>query len=217
MSLELRQIQHRFPTGLDDILRGVDLYVANAESVAVMAPSGTGKTTLLAIAGGLIRPASGSVEYDGIAPDRAVRHSVGWVLQTVNLLPMHTALHNVALPLLAGGLPSREANHRAVAQLDVLHLGHLAERPARLLSGGEAQRIAVARALVSRPSILLADEPTANLDPHTALEVAATLLASESGSSILIATHDPKVAALADRTLLLSEGVLVGGGDVASG
>lgn len=217
MSLELRRIRHRFPAGPDDILRGVDLYVADAESVAVMAPSGTGKTTLLAIAGGLIRPASGSVQYDGMAADRALRRSVGWVLQTVNLLPMHTALHNVALPLLAGGLPSREANHRAVAQLDVLRLGHLAERPARLLSGGEAQRIAVARALVSRPSILLADEPTANLDPHTALEVAATLLASESGSSILIATHDPKVAALADRTLLLSEGVLVGAGDVASG
>lgn len=207
MSLELHEVRHRYPSSRRVILDGVDLQVPNGTAVSVSAPSGAGKTTLLAIAGLLLRPTSGTVTHDGRPPGTPGESTV-WVLQTINLLPRHTAAHNVALPLLAKGWSRWDAELRAHEALDQLGLIALAERRAGTLSGGEAQRVGVARALVSQPSLILADEPTANLDPTTALEVAQTLMVARESTALLVATHDPQVAALADRHMVLLDGRL---------
>ncbi|SHG94659.1 ABC transporter ATP-binding protein [Marivita hallyeonensis] len=204
--------------GVVEVLRGVDLNLAPGEIVALVAPSGAGKSTLLHIAGLLDTPDAGSVEISGEAvsaqSDRvrtAVRRdSVGFVYQFHHLLPEFSALENVVLPQLAAGKARREADAQALALLDAVGVAHRAgHRPAEL-SGGEQQRVALCRALANGPAVLLADEPTGNLDPETAETVFASLLrlVRETGLAALIATHNLELAGRMDRQLRLDQGVL---------
>jgi putative ABC transport system ATP-binding protein len=202
-----------------EALRGVDLCLARGEFVALVGPSGSGKSTVLNLSGGLDRPTSGQVWIDGTelsASDertltRHRRRHVGFVFQTFRLLPRLTAEENVALPLMFGGVAERERRSRARELLAQVGLGHrLAHRPTQL-SGGEQQRVAVARALVGRPALLLADEPTGNLDTATGAEIMALLrrLNGENGLTLLVVTHDAEVAAFAGRVIHLRDGRIV--------
>ncbi len=198
------------------VLRGVDLTVHAGEIVALVAPSGAGKSTLLHIAGLLDRPDGGSVLIDGrdagALPDAARtatrRDTIGFVYQFHHLLPEFTALENVVLPQIIAGRPRRLAEERARELLTTFglaaRLGHLPGK----LSGGEQQRVAISRALANRPRLLLADEPTGNLDVATAGTVFVELLAvvREQGVAALIATHNPDLSAQMDRILTLREG-----------
>jgi len=199
-----------------DALRGVDLAISRNEFVALVGPSGSGKSTVLNLIGGLDRPTSGQVWINGIelsASDertltRHRRQQVGFVFQSFNLLPRLTAEENVALPLMFSGVPEKERQARARALLERMGLGpRLAHRPTQL-SGGEQQRVAIARALVGQPALLLADEPTGNLDTVTGAEIMALLkeLNQEQGLTLLAVTHDPEVAAFADRIVKLRDG-----------
>jgi len=202
------------------VLRGVDVEIAAGEVVALVAPSGAGKSTLLHIAGLLDVPDSGRVEIGGqdlsAASDRARtaarRGMVGFVYQFHHLLPEFTAAENILLPQLANGVPQPEAMARARDLLTGVGMAaRLDHRPAAL-SGGEQQRVAFCRALANRPRLLLADEPTGNLDPQTSDTVFDTLMAlvRDTGLSALIATHNPALAARMDRILRLENGVLTG-------
>jgi putative ABC transport system ATP-binding protein len=200
-----------------DALRGVSLSVARGELVAVMGPSGSGKSTLLHILAGLDKPTSGEVYIGGRAlsglDDQGLtllrRRKVGFVFQFFNLLPMLSAEQNVVLPLkLAGGSPDPGWVDEVIASVGLADRRH--HRPAEL-SGGQQQRVALARALVTRPSILFADEPTGNLDSkagHEILELLRSCVASY-GQTILTVTHEPRVSAVADRILILADGLIV--------
>jgi len=209
-----------------DALRGVDLTIARGEFVALVGPSGSGKSTVLNLIGGLDRPTSGQVWINGIelsASDertltRHRRQHVGFVFQSFNLLPRLTAEENVALPLMFSGVPEKERRARARALLERVGLGpRLTHRPTQL-SGGEQQRVAIARALVGQPALLLADEPTGNLDTATGAEIMALLKELNQdqrsarspdrrrGLTLLVVTHDPEVAAFADRIVKLRDG-----------
>ena len=200
------------------VLRGVDLSVAPGEIVALVGPSGSGKSTLLQAVGLLEGGFQGSIRIAGIeaakldAHGRTVmrRDHLGFVYQFHHLLPDFNATENVVLPQLVHGAERQPADERAVALLTALGLGHrLTHRPSQL-SGGEQQRVAVARALANRPGLVLADEPTGNLDEHTADVVLAELLrlVRGEGSSALIATHNERLAQKMDRVVRLHEGVL---------
>jgi len=202
-----------------NILNNIELAVWAGESVALVAPSGAGKSTLLHIAGLLEHPDHGDVYIDGrgtaILSDsertRIRRNEVGFVYQSHHLLPEFTALENVMLPQMIRGLGRAEAKKRAVELLDYLGLGRrLPHRPAEL-SGGEQQRVAIARAVANAPRILLADEPTGNLDVHTAEHVFAALtqLVKASGLATIIATHNLELAARMDRRVSLRDGNVV--------
>jgi putative ABC transport system ATP-binding protein len=199
-----------------DALRGVDLTIAHGEFVALMGPSGSGKSTVLNLIGGLDRPTSGQVWINGselsASDERTLtrhrRQHVGFVFQSFNLLPRLTAEENVALPLMFSGVPEKERRARARALLERVGLGpRLTHRPTEL-SGGEQQRVAVARALVGQPVLLLADEPTGNLDTATGAEIMALLreLNREQWLTLLVVTHDPEVAAFANRIVKLRDG-----------
>jgi putative ABC transport system ATP-binding protein len=199
-----------------EALRGVDLTIQRGEFVALVGPSGSGKSTVLNLIGGLDRATSGQVWIDGVelsaTDERALtrhrREHVGFVFQTFNLLPRLSAEENVALPLMFSGVPHRERLERARALLQRVGLTHrLTHRPTQL-SGGEQQRVAIARALVGQPALLLADEPTGNLDTTTGGEIMALLkeLNQESDLTLLVVTHDPEVAAFADRVVSLRDG-----------
>jgi putative ABC transport system ATP-binding protein len=199
-----------------EALRGVDLTIQRGEFVALVGPSGSGKSTVLNLIGGLDRPTAGQVWIDGIelsaTDERALtrhrRQHVGFVFQTFNLLPRLSAEENVALPLMFSGVPHGERLDRARALLQRVGLTHrLTHRPTQL-SGGEQQRVAIARALVGQPALLLADEPTGNLDTTTGGEIMALLkeLNQESDLTLLVVTHDPEVAAFADRVVKLRDG-----------
>jgi putative ABC transport system ATP-binding protein len=205
-----------------DALRGVDLTIARGEFVALVGPSGSGKSTVLNLIGGLDRPTSGQVWINGTelsASDertltRHRRRHVGFVFQSFNLLPRLTAEENVALPLMFSGVTEKERRARARALLERVGLGaRLTHRPTQL-SGGEQQRVAIARALVGQPALLLADEPTGNLDTTTGTEIMALLreLNQEQGLTLLVVTHDPEVAAFADRVVKLRDGRIQEGG-----
>lgn len=212
---------YRSEAGDLPILRGADLTLRAGEIVALVAPSGAGKSTLLHIAGLLDRPDAGSVMVAGMdagaLPDSgrtAVRRdTIGFVYQSHHLLAEFTALENIVLPQMIAGRPRRDAETRALSLLASLGL---AERRAHLpgkLSGGEKQRVAIARALANGPTVLLADEPTGNLDVTTAETVFSELLATVRGQGVaaLIATHNPALAARMDRTVTLREGRIVAG------
>jgi len=200
-----------------DALRGVSLSVARGELVAVMGPSGSGKSSLLHILAGLDRPTSGEALIDGVPLSRMNdddltllrREKVGFVFQFFNLLPMLSAEQNVVLPLrLAGGTIDQHWVDQVIGDLGLSD--RRAHRPAEL-SGGQQQRVAIARALVTRPSILFADEPTGNLDSktgHEILELLRSCVASY-GQTILTVTHEPRVSTVADRILLLADGRIV--------
>ena len=200
------------------VLRGIDLDLAPGELVALVAPSGAGKSTLLHLSGLLDRPDGGTVRVAGQdaadLSDRARtvlrRDRVGFVYQFHHLLPEFTAAENVALPQMAAGVAGVAARARAAALLDDVGLAARADHRPAQMSGGEQQRVAFCRALANAPALLLADEPTGNLDPATADQVFAVMvrLAREAGLAALVATHNPDLAARMDRTLRLDRGTL---------
>ena len=208
MSLELRGVSLAYPGARHPVLSGLDLSVPTGTSVALMGPSGSGKSTALAVAGLLLAPDSGEVWISGRrrtvrdAPE-VLRGELSWVLQTVNLLPRRTALDNVLLPALAAGRRRSEAREEAVELLGRVGID-APDQVARTLSGGQAQRVGVARALMSGPAVLVADEPTANLDVDTARDVARILLDAARGTTVLLATHDLEIARMTDSVLELA-------------
>jgi lipoprotein-releasing system ATP-binding protein len=214
------QTFHQGETALK-VLRGVDLTLAPGEIVALVGPSGAGKSTLLQIAGLLETAENGEVTVQGQktrglgddARTRLRREALGFVYQFHHLLPEFSALENVVIPQMIAGRSKRVARNRALGLLEELGIAERAgHRPARL-SGGEQQRVAVARALANEPKILLADEPTGNLDPDTARGVFDMLvgLARDGGVAALVATHNPDLAARLDRIVRLKDGILVAG------
>ncbi|MGI8527555.1 MAG: ABC transporter ATP-binding protein [Pseudolabrys sp.] len=218
--LFLHQVERHYRQGdaTLDILRGAELAIWAGQSVALVAPSGAGKSTLLHIAGMLEHPDQGEVYIDGrptaglpdIERTRIRRDEIGFVYQSHHLLPEFTALENVLLPQMIRGLSRGEGTARAVELLGYLGLSErLTHRPAEL-SGGEQQRVAMARAVANAPRILLADEPTGNLDPHTADHVFAALtqLVQASGLATIIATHNMELAGRMDRRVTIREGVV---------
>jgi lipoprotein-releasing system ATP-binding protein len=217
----LRGIERQYHQGdaTLEILKGADLAVFAGQSVALMAPSGTGKSTLLHVAGLLEHADAGEVYVNGLATARlpdgertAIRRTqIGFVYQFHHLLPEFSAVENVMMPQMIRGLSRNDARRRAAELLSYLGLkDRLEHRPAEL-SGGEQQRVAIARAVANAPSILLADEPTGNLDPHTAEHVFATLgeLVHASGFAAIIATHNAELASRMDRRVTLREGLVV--------
>jgi lipoprotein-releasing system ATP-binding protein len=217
-AIYLHQIDRNYHQGDNtlEILRDAELAVWPGQMVALVAPSGTGKSTLLHIAGLLERPSAGEVYINSAATStlndaertRIRRLDIGFVYQAHHLLPEFTALENVMLPQLVKGLSKREARNRGVELLSYLGLAErLTHRPAEL-SGGEQQRVAIARAVANAPRILLADEPTGNLDPHTADRVFSSLtqLVKASGLAAVIATHNLELAARMDRRVTLRDG-----------
>ncbi len=219
--LALEGITKTYNPGLPgqvDVLRGVDLTVAAGEVVALVAPSGAGKSTLLHIAGLLDTPDAGHVTLGGEnltgRSDRrrtlARRAEVGFIYQFHHLLPEFTALENIALPQLGAGVARKDADERARMLLARVGVDHRADHRPAALSGGEQQRVAFCRALANAPRLLLADEPTGNLDPATSDQVFGTLMAlvRDTGLSALIATHNLDLAARMDRTVRLEAGHL---------
>jgi ABC-type lipoprotein export system ATPase subunit len=204
--------------GLVRALDAVELDVASGETLAVMGPSGCGKSTLLHLLGGLERPSAGEVWLAGRRIDeltekalaRLRRHAIGFVFQAFHLLDELTAVENVELPALLAGRSPREARSRAVELLERVGLSDRAEHLPAALSGGERQRVAIARALSNQPLVVLADEPTGNLDSAATLEVLRLLDSLRTnGQTLLIVTHDARIAATADRLISMRDGAFV--------
>jgi len=201
-----------------DVLRGVDLSLAPGDRLAIVGQSGSGKSTFLHILGTLDRPTAGRIAFGGrdvfersdAALDALRNREIGFVFQFHHLLPDHDAMHNVMLPAIIGGVPADDARQRAQALLERVGLGHrLTHRPGEL-SGGEQQRVAIARALVREPSLVLADEPTGNLDPSTAGEVFDMLveLNAGTGATMVVVTHSLELAARFPRQMRVVDGRL---------
>jgi lipoprotein-releasing system ATP-binding protein len=220
-SVFLHAIERRYTQGAAtlEILKSVELAVWPGQSVALIAPSGTGKSTLLHIAGLLEHPDSGEVYIDGTATTslsdaertRIRRTEIGFVYQFHHLLPEFSAVENVMLPQMIRGLSKKEARKRAAELLSYLGLGERLEHRPSQLSGGEQQRVAIARAVANAPRILLADEPTGNLDPRTSGVVFGALsqLVRASGLAAVVATHNMELASRMDRRVTLKEGRVV--------
>jgi putative ABC transport system ATP-binding protein len=198
-------------------LRGVSVQIRKNEYVAVMGPSGSGKSTLMNLVGCLDTPTSGEYWLNGqkvsdLADDELARirnKEIGFVFQTFNLLPRADALHNVELPLIYAGLSARSRRDRAAHALQRVGLGDRMDHKPNELSGGQRQRVAIARALVNEPSILLADEPTGNLDSTTGLEIMALFRElHDSGQTVVMVTHEQDIAAHAARVITLRDGVV---------
>jgi putative ABC transport system ATP-binding protein len=198
-----------------EALRGVDLDVMRGEMLAVVGPSGSGKTTLLNCLSGLDRFDGGNVVVDGAdlaeMSDRERtayrRRHMGFIFQAFNLLPVLTAVENVEIPLLLQGIGGREARHRSLDMLETLGMANRAQHRPDQLSGGEQQRVAVARALVHRPAVVWADEPTGNLDTEVTLVIVELLVRmNKEGQTIVLVTHNPLVAERAARTVRMRDG-----------
>jgi putative ABC transport system ATP-binding protein len=197
-------------------LDGVTASVAAGEFVSIMGPSGSGKSTLLHLLGGLDHPTSGTVSIDGedlaALPDRELtrfrRRRLGFVFQFFNLLPTLSAWENVALPRLLDGVPLRKTRDTAIEMLGTVGLGERVEHRPAELSGGQLQRVAIARALINEPVVLLADEPTGNLDSHTGEEILELFrrVTSDAGTTAVMVTHDRAAAAVGDRIVHLADG-----------
>ena len=198
-------------------LRGVDVAIRRNEYVAIMGPSGSGKSTLMNLIGCLDTPNAGEYWLNGMLVSgmdedelaRVRNKEIGFVFQTFNLLPRASALHNVELPLVYAGVPGDERRRRATEALTRVKLGDRIHHRPNELSGGQRQRVAIARALVNRPAILLADEPTGNLDSTTSEEIMGVFegLASE-GQTVIMVTHEPDIAAHARRVIVLKDGMI---------
>jgi len=204
--------------GLVEVLKGVDLQIESGERIAVVGSSGAGKTTFMHLLGGLDRPTAGSVEFSGKDIFRYSSHeldafrnrSIGFVFQFHQLLPEFTALENVMMPARIARLSSTEAVQRAKDILSAVNLDHRLDHKPGQLSGGEQQRVAIARSLIMSPKLLLADEPTGNLDSMTSDDILSLLdrLHAERDLTIVVVTHSDKVAARMDRTVLMEDGRL---------
>jgi putative ABC transport system ATP-binding protein len=212
----------RLTFGLTEALRGIDVDVHAREIVAITGPSGSGKSTLLHVLAGVLVPDQGTVEYKDVhlaALDEAGRSRLrldefGFVFQYGQLLPDLSAMDNVTIPLLLAGVRRREAIRQAGAWLERLGLAEHSAKLTAQLSGGQAQRVAVARALVNHPAVLFADEPTGSLDSLAAENVmlALTEAARADGTTVVLITHDPRTAAYADRELVVRDGRIAAGG-----
>jgi putative ABC transport system ATP-binding protein len=200
-------------------LRGVSFTVEAGDYVAIIGPSGSGKSTLMHLLGGLDRPTAGTLEIGGrdvtgLDPQALAKlrnETIGFVFQSFHLLARTSAVDNVALPLVYRGMRAAERRRRAVAMLERVGLGHRLDHRPNQLSGGEQQRVAIARALVTDPQVLLADEPTGNLDTRNGQAVLALLetLNSEQGVALVVVTHDAEVADRAHRKIVMRDGVIV--------
>ena len=220
--LVAEQVRKVYRTGGIQVeaLAGLDLMVRRGELVAVMGPSGSGKTTLLNCLSGLDDIDGGRVLVEGqdlfaMSDARRTSHrarTMGFIFQAFNLIPVFTAAENVELPLLLNGVPTRRARATATEMLERVGLGHRTGHRPNQLSGGEQQRVTIARALASRPAVVWADEPTGNLDTHMADQVVALLheLNREEGQTIVLVTHDPAIGGSAGRVVRMRDGHLIG-------
>ena len=215
--IEIRDLTRHYDMGGETIhaLRGVSLAIHRNEYVAIMGPSGSGKSTMMNMLGCLDTPSSGEYwlnrqEVSGLSDDALARvrnKEIGFVFQTFNLLPRASALHNVELPLVYSGTSSRDRRDRAVAALTRVGLANRMDHKPNELSGGQRQRVAIARALVNEPSILLADEPTGNLDSSTSEEIMRVFGELHAqGQTVVMVTHEPDIAAHAERVVVLRDG-----------
>jgi lipoprotein-releasing system ATP-binding protein len=199
-----------------EVLKGIDLDISKGEIVSIVGASGAGKTTLLQIIGTLDKPTSGSIFFDSqdvalLSEKRLAsfrNKNIGFVFQFHHLLPEFTALENLYIPAFIAGMSHKEANHRAMELLDFLHLSDRAEHKPSALSGGEQQRVAVARALMNHPSVILADEPSGNLDSANAKELHKLFftLRNEFNQTFVIVTHNQELADMSDRELMMVDG-----------
>jgi putative ABC transport system ATP-binding protein len=217
--IETRGLKKEYQMGSETIyaLRGVDLKLRRNEYVAVMGPSGSGKSTLMNLIGCLDTPTDGEYILNGVAVQgleddelaRIRNREIGFVFQTFNLLPRASALHNVELPLIYAGVSAKERAERAKAALERTGLGDRMEHKPNELSGGQRQRVAIARALVNEPTILLADEPTGNLDSVTSADIMAVFEAlHDAGQTIIMVTHELDISERAERTITLRDGMI---------
>ncbi len=215
--IETKDIWKTYTMGDEEIhaLRGVSVQIEKGEYVAIMGPSGSGKSTLMNLIGCLDTPSKGTYLLNGKEAStmndnelaRIRNEEIGFVFQTFNLLPRATALHNVELPLVYAGISSKVRLERAKAALEKVELGPRMNHKPNELSGGQRQRVAIARALVNNPSILLADEPTGNLDSKTGVEIMALFSRlHDAGNTIVLVTHEADVAAHANRQILIRDG-----------
>jgi putative ABC transport system ATP-binding protein len=215
--IRIRDLTREYRMGSERILalRGVTLEIHRNEYVAIMGPSGSGKSTMMNVLGCLDTPTDGEYWLNGeevsrLSDDALARvrnREIGFVFQTFNLLPRATALHNVELPLVYAGVRIRERRARAAAALERVGLGERMQHRPSELSGGQRQRVAIARALVNQPSILLADEPTGNLDSVTSEEIMEVFAALHgAGQTVVMVTHEPDIAARARRRIVLRDG-----------
>jgi len=217
--IEIKDIKRNFALGSEVVyvLKGVNLEIQKGEYVALMGPSGSGKSTLMNILGCLDTPTSGHYTLNGKDVSKMDEKSlaevrnkeIGFVFQTFNLLPRTTALDNVALPMVYAGKSKSERNRRAAEVLDQVGLSDRMDHHPNQLSGGQRQRVAVARALVNHPSIILADEPTGNLDTKTSIEIMALFDEIHAkGNTVILVTHEEDIAAHAHRIIRLRDGVV---------
>lgn len=215
--IRLEDIRRIYRVGNQEVraLDGVSLSVSKNEYVAIMGPSGSGKSTLMNILGCLDSPSSGHYILNGVDVSEMedgeladVRNrEIGFVFQSFNLLPRYNALENVALPMVYAGVPARERMERAAAALESVALSERMDHKPNELSGGQKQRVALARALINNPSIILADEPTGNLDTHTSIEIMRLFEEIHSrGNTVIVVTHEEDIAAYARRIIRLRDG-----------
>lgn len=212
----------RLPSGEVYALRGVNFNVKKGKMVAIMGPSGSGKTTLLNLIGTLDRPTKGRIlindqdltRMKGHQITNLRRNKLGFIFQSYNLIPVLSALENVELPMIISGVPRRERSRRALDLLDMVSLSDRANHQPDELSGGEQQRVAIARALANHPSIILADEPTGDLDTRTGEEVMGVLreASQKEGATVIVVTHNPSIAKLTDRVFFMKDGKIIGEG-----
>jgi putative ABC transport system ATP-binding protein len=214
-------VKKRYRTAHEEVwaLKGISLEIGRGEFVSLMGPSGSGKSTLFNQLGALDRPTEGRVFFDEHSvfelsePQQAWFrcHKIGYIFQTFNLIPVMSALQNVALPILLGGASQAEANERAQRILERVGLGHRLEHKPSELSGGQQQRVAIARALGNRPEVILADEPTGNLDTKTGSEIVTLLreLNQQEGVTVICSTHDPKMLESSQRICWIEDGLLM--------